>query len=371
MINNFSYSIPVKIEFGTGLRNNLERIVTRAGFSRGILICDKMFVNNGIAQEIVNNTPSLVAIFSEITPNPLLSEVEKAAALLNENNVDYALALGGGSSMDLAKFACSFALASKPVEDYFYKREVFENKSIPVIVMPTTAGTGSEVTPVSVCNDAKTGIKAPLISNNFYPHTAIIDPFLTLSVPPFVTATTGIDAMSHALEAVWSKNHQPICDALATEGLRYIFRYIEQAYDNGNDLNAREGMSYGALLAGLAFGLPKTAGVHACSYPLSYLCGLSHGEACAFTLDLFVKLNATYDIRVDDLAKQLGFESAIAMAERIIELKKKFKFRTSIKDLGCLPAINLAEECVKHPLFLNNPIMLTKEELAQKFGELK
>jgi len=371
MPDNFSYALPVKIEFGAGLRGKLHAIAQAAGFSRGVLLCDKMFEKNDTAAGILKDTPSLCAVYSDITPNPLLSEVSDAAQLLREKKADYAVALGGGSSMDLAKFACSLVYAERSAEEFFYKRAVFDTRHIPLIVMPTTAGTGSEVTPVSVCNDPKTGVKAPLNHPNFYPYLALVDPELTLSVPPFVTAVTGLDAMSHALEAVWSVNHQPICDALAAEGLVSIFKNLEQAYDQGSDLVARTGMSYGALLAGLAFGQPKTAAVHACSYPLSSLCHLSHGEACAFTLELFVAINAAADERIDALAKKLGFAGAQAMADKIAYLKKKFKLKTSLVDIGAPDAIALASACVKHPLFANNPVRLTTEELAAYFEALR
>ncbi len=358
--------MPVKIEFGAGVSKKLFEITKNAGLMRGILICDKMFEANGTAAQIAKNTPSICGVYCEITPNPLLCEVEAAARLLREKRVDYVAALGGGSSLDLAKFACSLALSDRPAEEYFYKRAVFANRHIPLFAMPTTAGTGSEVTPVSVCNDQTTGIKAPLSHPNFYPHTALIDPELTLSVPSFVTATTGLDAMSHALEAIWSVNHQPICDALAAEALSSIFRHLEQAYDDGGNLEARTGMSYGALLAGLAFGQTKTAAVHACSYPFSSRFHLSHGEACAFTLDLFVRINAEAG-RIDALSKKLGFENAEAMADRIFRLKKKFGLKTTLADIGSPDVRSLAEECVAHPLFQNNPVKLTVEELAAYF----
>jgi len=364
-VDSFAYSLPVKLIFGWEAADNLKKIIDDCGFSRGVLITDKLFANNGLAAHITATCPSLVAVFSDITPNPMLSEVTKAAALIKKHHADFAVALGGGSSMDLAKFACSLVYAEYTAEEYFYKRKVFENRRVPLIVLPTTAGTGSEVTAVSVCNDDATGTKAPLLCSNFYPYLAVVDPKLTLSVPPFVTAVTGLDAMSHALEAFWSIHHQPICDNYAEESLKLIFSNLEKCYENGSDIQARSAMSLGALYAGLAFALPKTAAVHGCSYPLSTHFHLCHGEACAFTLDMFLRENALTDGRVQTLAKKLGFANAEEMAEKILLLKKKFGLKTTLKEIGCNNTKLLAEDCVSHPLFRNNPKQYTADSLAE------
>jgi alcohol dehydrogenase len=369
MESNFYYAEPVKLQFGKRASERLEETVKNLGFKRGVLISDKLFVTNGTADKIMKLTPSIKAIYSDITPNPLLSEVEKAAALLKETDADYALALGGGSSMDLAKFACSYVFAKYPIREYFYKRQVFSSKRIPLIVLPTTAGTGSEVTSVSVMNDEISGVKSPLPTDNFYPYLAVIDPLLTLSVPPFVTAATGMDAMSHALEAYWNINRQPISDMYAKESLRLIFNNLTKAYRNSLDEDAREGMSLGALFAGLAFAQTRTAAVHACSYPLSMYHHMSHGEACAFTLDMFLKENAAVDNRLNDLARELGFNDANEMAAKIMEMKREFKLKCSIKELNNPDVKQLAKESVIHPLFNNNPKKFTTEELEKAFME--
>ncbi|MGI6214124.1 MAG: iron-containing alcohol dehydrogenase [Christensenellales bacterium] len=366
-LQSFSYYQPVKLVFGQNVSDSLQDYISRLGFSRGVLICDKLFSGNGLAEKIRRACPSLVAVFSDVTPNPVLADVEKAAALLKETDAALAVALGGGSAIDLAKFACSMVFASYPAEEYFYKRKVFSAKHLPLIAVPTTAGTGSEVTSVSVCNDERTGIKAPLACDNFYPYMAVVDPVLTLSVPPRVTAVTGMDGMSHALEAFWSVNHLPVCDMYAEESLRLIFANLEEAYFNGNDVGARSGMSLGALFAGLAFALTKTAAVHACSYPLSMDYNLSHGEACAFTLDMFLRENAQSDLRLDALAKRLGFRDAAAMADKIAALKETFGFRTSFKDIGCTDVKTFADRSLKHPLFANNPKKYTLPDLTQAF----
>ncbi|NCA66855.1 MAG: iron-containing alcohol dehydrogenase [Clostridia bacterium] len=370
MANNYFYQ-PVKVYCGEGKLNELSAICLEHGYKRGLLIIDKLFVNNGFADLLIQKCPLLVGVFSDITPNPRLSEVMQAANLLNALQADFAVAIGGGSALDLAKFACSMASAEYDIRDYFYKKRTFDKKGAALIAVPTTAGTGSEVTAVAVCNDEINGVKAPLLHTNFYPSIAVIDPILTLSVPPHITAATGLDALSHALEGYWSVNHNPISDALATESARLIFANLEKAYKYGNDIEARSNMSLAALLAGMAFATPKTAGVHACSYPLSENYGLSHGEACAFTLDSFIRLNATAEEgRVNRLATTLGFADADAMADEVLRLKRVTRMRCSLKAFGIEDIMGLAAASAAHPLMNNNPRKLTVDELIAMYKDI-
>ena len=368
---DFTLSQPVKIEFGVGKINRLQEIIEKNGFSKGVLICDKLFVNNGFADELVKKTPSLLDIYSDITPNPMLSEVLKAREVLKKNDADFVVAMGGGSSMDLAKFAAAMFNETGDITDYFYKRKDFETKPLPLIAIPTTSGTGSEVTSVSVCNDDETGTKSPLAHPNFFAHTTLVDPTLTVSLPPFVTATTGLDAMAHALEAYWCNAHNPVSDGLAIYALNKIFANIELAYKDGKNINARSEMSLGSLIAGLAFAPTRTAEVLACSYPLSMYYHLCHGEACAFTLDSFVLKNSENDKqRMTFLAQSLGFNSPNEMSTRIKEIKKNLGMKITLKDVGIEDVKALADACAAQPLMSNNPGKLTSEDLEQMFNAL-
>ena len=258
------------------------------------------------------------------------------------------------------------------IRDFFYKKKDFTTKPLPLIAIPTTSGTGSEVTSVSVCNDDETGTKSPLAHPNFFAHTALVDPNLTLSLPPFVTATTGLDAMAHALEAYWCCAHNPVSDGLAVAALKRIFANLEKAYTDGKNVEARAEMALGSLVAGLAFAPTRTAAVHACSYPLSMYYHLCHGEACAFTLDSFVIINGKADpVRMEKLAKDLGFASIEAMAARIKEIKKNLGMKMTLKDVGIEDLTALVENCASQPLLNNNPAKLNKEEITKLFESLR
>lgn len=354
----------VNVVFGSYKSHRIEEIARGAGFSRGVLICDKFFEQNGVAEDLLKCTPSLVDVFSDVTANPLLSSATSAAELIVSTHADYVVALGGGSSLDLGKFASALAVSDGTAQDYFWKRRTFE-ASLPLFTVPTTAGTGSEVTGVAVMTDDVTGEKAPVNSPCFYAHTAIVDPDLTMSVPPFVTAATGLDAMAHALEAYWCNAHNPVSDKNALSALKRLFENLEQAYLDGSNARARAQMSLGALEAGLAFAPTRTAAVHACSYPLSDAFHICHGEACAMTLDAFLLFNAgSESVRLNALCYDLGFEDIDAMAAEIRRLKKLTGMHTSLSQFGTANCDELAKACLAHPLMKNNPEIPTLAQMS-------
>ena len=201
------------------------------------------------------------------------------------------------------------------------------------------------------------------------PKAAIVDPTLTLSVPPRTTMNTGLDALAHALEGYWSRNHQPISDLLAIEAVRLVLENLEAAFQDGNNLEARTNMSLAALLGGLSFALPKTAGSHACSYPLSEDYHLPHGEACAFTLDSFVEINR--DARLDELCRRAGLRDSAELAARIRVLKHLAGLRTRLSELENGDAKALAAKCAVHPLMGNTPVKMDAAALEKMFEALR
>ncbi|MCL2298978.1 MAG: iron-containing alcohol dehydrogenase, partial [Firmicutes bacterium] len=231
---------------------------------------------------------------------------------------------------------------------------------LPVVALPTTAGTGSEATCISVLT-TEDGQKIPRVNPAYYPAVAIVDPELTLTVPPGVTAATGMDALSHAVEALWSIHHSPASDALALRAVPLILQNIEAAYVNSHDRLARCAMSEGSLLAALAFSQAKTAAAHACSFVLTMRYGLPHGTACAFTLPALCRLNApAEDGRLHAIARELGFAGAFAFADELDRLNASLCLPRTLSDaaipLSDLP--DLAQECMQPPNMRNNPVAM-------------
>lgn len=364
MVHDFVYAQPVKIYFGPGKRGELQSILDELAVERCLLVCDPYFTQT--AEELRKQIPAIRAVFSGVEPNPQLSGVEEAVRMAREQNVQAVIGLGGGSSLDTAKFAAAAAKGNQTPAEY-YQGAPFPRERLAIITIPTTAGTGSEVTQVSVISrgSEKKTINHPA----FMPSAALVDPELTLSVPPQVTMHTGLDALAHALEGYWSKHHQPICDLMAVEAVRIILANIERAYTCGSDLEARTAMSCGALLGGLAFALPKTAASHACSYPLSSDYHLPHGEACAFTLDSLVKINA--DERLESLCRRVGLRNTNALAEKIADLKKLGGLKSRLSQLGTVDIDKLAADCAAHPLMNNNPVPMDQAAVKAMFEGLR
>lgn len=363
----FDHFQPVGIFFGTGVRRRLGEIARSYGHRRGLLIADPFLVASGRADELVREA-GLVGVFGDFGADPDILSADAAAKMAAELGADHIVAVGGGSALDLAKFTALVAKSGKSAKELFYGE--LAGEGLPVFALPATAGTGSEVTGVSVMSDRAACVKKPLTSPAFFAKAAIVDPELTLTVPPFVTATCGLDAIAHALEAYWCRRHEPICDALAEKALKLLFGGINKAYADGGDIEARTNMSLGALLAGLAFAPTRTAAVHACSYPLSERYKLPHGEACAFTLDLFVRLNSAFDAdRMNTLAAALGYSSYEGLADEISGIKIETGMRRTLKEIGCEDVGALADACAAHPLMQNNVKIFSAEELEKAFGE--
>ena len=209
-----------------------------------------------------------------------------------------------------------------------------------------------------------------------YPKIAVIDPELTLTVPPQVTASTGLDVLSHAVESYWSTLNQPVCSACSIYAARLVFEWLEKAYNNPNNLQAREKMAEASIVAGVAFSHPRTTGSHACSFPLTNIYGVPHGEACAFTLDYFIKFNADNadgDGSITALAKDCGFESPYAMADEITAMKKQMGMRTKLSEIGCTTDERIRELTKKSMSMLmkRNPIELTEDDIYEMYNKLK
>lgn len=364
MLSEFIYSQPVKIYFGQGQFKALAAVLADLKLERCVLVCGPHFAARAAALQA--ECGAICAVYSAVQPNPQLSGIEEAVRLAREHKADCLIGIGGGSALDTAKFAAAAALGEGAALDYYNGLPFPENR-LAIIAVPTTAGTGSEVTQVSVVSH---GNEKKTINNPaFMPLAAIVDPELSATVPPRTTMNTGLDAMAHALEGYWSCNHQPITDLMAIEAVRIILENLESAYRDGANIEARSAMAYAALLGGLSFALPKTAASHACSYPLAADYHLPHGEACAFTLDSLVRINA--DERLEYLCRRAGLESTAALAARIAELKAMAGLRSKLSELENLDLDKLVKDCVAHPLMGNNPVKMDYAATYAMFDALR
>ncbi len=375
---DWSFNLPVRLEFGTGKRKNIEEYIEAVGGKKGVLVCSKTLSKNGVADELIElSGGKIVSVFSDIRPNPTTDNVNACVKLLRETGADFAVALGGGSPMDCCKAACAIAKGTSTIEPYHGgEKAVSTEEAIPMIAIATTSGTASEVTNISVLTDLKKNLKQPMNDNAMFPKIAVIDPELTLTVPPQVTASTGLDVLAHAIESYWSTLNQPVCSACSVSAARTVFEWLEKAYNEPDNLEAREKMAEASIVAGVAFSHPRTTGSHACSFPLTNIYGMPHGEACAFTLDYFLRFNADNadeNGRIKALAKDCGFSTPYEMADEIYAMKKRMKMRTRLSEIDCTSDEQIAELTEKSMsmLMTRNPITLTKDDILTMYKSLK
>jgi phosphonate metabolism-associated iron-containing alcohol dehydrogenase len=313
----WTYRNPVDLQFGCGRFAQLAGLI---GGRRYALVTypDAMFLE--LSERLVSGAGTPVLTVDDVQPNPDFALLERQAARFAECKAepDVIVALGGGSVIDSAKVFAAAAGDFTTVRRYL---ETSENagalSQIPIIAVPTTAGTGSEVTCWGTIWDRETGRKFSLARPGLYPSHAVVDPELTLDMPLGLTVATGLDALSHAFESIWNRNRNPVSTghaiAAASEIMRVLPRLVEQL---GNvDLRAR--MAKAALLAGLAFSNTKTAIAHSISYPVTLRHDVQHGIACSFTLPLIVRSLASSDLPCLEAVKAILGEDLIDGADRL------------------------------------------------------
>lgn len=373
-MQSWNYAQPVRIVFGAGKIATLSAEVKAFGGHKGVLVTSPSFVKRGMAQQIVADSDGLIVdVFSQVSPNPDVNECDALCEALRRSEANFVVALGGGSVMDCAKAAAVFALAPYSSREYLEAGRAIPTRHLPLIAVPTTAGTGSEITSVSVLSDHARGVKAPLSSEAFYPTLALVDSELTHTVPPHLTACTGFDVLCHATEAYWSRWHQPVCDALAVHAARLVLENLQMAVEDGRNALARDHMAEASVIAGLAFTIPKTTSSHACSYALTRLLNIPHGEACALTIDYFMRLNVAHGCeRVNDFAHLLGYADATALADAYAALKKACGVQSDLKKYALSDAqIDELVTASQHPNLKNNPVEILPSMLREMYESMR
>lgn len=290
----YTFTTVARIVSGPGAALELDGLCAPLGIRRPLLVTDPGLVAIGLVQPLCHALEAAgleVVLFDQVKEDPPESVVEAAAALAREQGADGVIAVGGGSSMDVAKVAAALLDGSQPLST-MYGVEQLRGGRLPLILVPTTAGTGSEVTPVAVLTTGETS-KAGISSPVLLPDIAVLDPDLTLGLPPAVTAMTGVDAMVHAIEAYTSRlRKNPISDNLARSALSLLSRNIRTAVHEGGSREARSAMLLGAMQAGQAFANAPVAAVHALAYPLGGHYHIPHGLSNSLVLPSVLAFNA-------------------------------------------------------------------------------
>jgi phosphonate metabolism-associated iron-containing alcohol dehydrogenase len=335
---DWQYHNPVKIHFGPAIVRNLPHIV---GSQRSILITTLGFTKRGISDSLKKLLGgSLIAIFDGVQPNPTFSSIKATFNELRQYEYDTIIALGGGSAIDTAKAVAAIeASGSEDWIDDHLKRELpFPGDFVPkpIIAIPTTAGTGSEVTMWATVWDMEEKKKYSISHPSLYPKIALLDPELTLTLPEKETLYTGLDALSHAMESIWNKNHNPISDAFALKAIELVRKHSPELRHEPSNIDLRTHLLRASLFAGLAFSNTKTALAHSISYPITAHFGMPHGLACALPLPHLIEFNGVKNFeRVKIMAESLESDINVeSMKKSLVILFIKLGLSTHLKDYG-------------------------------------
>lgn len=303
--------LPTRLVHGPGATGQLGQIISALGVSRPMVVTDPGITSAGLTAPVLRHVADPV-VFDEVRPNPDVALVDAAAELYVRQGCDSLIAVGGGSVIDTAKAIGVVAVHGGSILDYEWGHEPLVHRLPPLVAVPTTAGTGSEVTLWAVITDTKRRIKFnvggdPLIAA----HVAVIDPELMLGLPASLTAATGMDALAHAIECFTCDYHQPFNDAVALHAMELAAKWLPRAFRDGGDLEARTAMAHAATLGGMAYGAESAGAAHAMSQSAGGVHDCSHGALTARLLAPVCRFNAPASpARYARIAQALGVDAA-------------------------------------------------------------
>lgn len=366
---------PGKLIFGNGSLSQLADEVLQLN-PRKVFIATIRPLETAIADFVSELKNNNVAIHTDtsIVQEPTFADFEKLMQTVEPFNPDVVVGIGGGSVLDVAKLVAAQLENEQQLKDYV-GIGLLKGRKKKLICVPATSGTGSEVSPNAILVDDENQKKG-IISPYLVPDIVYVDPLLTISVPPAITAATGLDALTHCLEAYTNKFAQPFIDMYAYEGMRLIAANIEEAVNNGNNVAAREKVAMGSLLGGFCLGPVNTAGVHALSYPLGSMFHLAHGLSNAVLLPYVMEFNiAAAPSRYADVAIALGCQrlesdtaTALAGVEKIRQLSKDCGVPSTLREVqvpeSAIP--QMAADAMKiQRLLKNNPREITEADAIE------
>lgn len=365
-----------RIIMGQGVIGQIGQEIQGLKAKKVMLVTDKGIIEAGlikIAREILDRSEIEYGIFDGVEPDPRYEIVNDCVEMIEKEKAELVIGFGGGSSMDIAKAAAVMAVNKGQISEYFGIDQIPE-PGLPTLMVPTTAGTGSEVTPIAILSDEGEKLKKGIVSPHLFPSASLVDPELTLTLPPDITASTGMDALIHAIEAFTSVNATNITDILAFSAIEMLYENIRTAYANGNNLEARSNMLEGSLLAGMAFANAGTTAVHAFAYPIGAEFHIPHGVANTLMLPHVMRFNLLGDMPkfaeiteafsiptagLDDVsAAGIGVEAIERLADDLRVPRHLAEFGIREKDIP-----GLAEGAMKVTRLLdNNPRIITLED---------
>jgi alcohol dehydrogenase class IV len=384
MINRITlFRTTKRIVFGLGSIERVGAEVRGLKAKKVLVVTDPGIVQAGLLEPLkysLQEANIAFALFDGVEPDPRLEVVRQCAEMGRKEGVEALIGYGGGSSLDIAKVAAAM-LTNEGDLAQFFGIDLIPNPGLPLILIPTTAGTGSEATPIAILSDTREKLKKGIVSPYLFPEVALLDPQLTVGLPPAVTAFTGLDALIHAIESYTSVNAFDLTDQLAYRAMELIYDNIRTAYARGEDLEARAHMLEGSLLAGMAFANAGVTAVHAFAYPLGGEFHVAHGLANSVMLPHVMRFNLLGNLpKFADIGSALGLdtdpltdkEAALEALEAVEDLMEDLSIPRRLRDLNipreAIPP--LAEGVMKVTrLLANNPRRIALEDARRIYEE--
>ena len=375
ILNEVSY-------FGPGARKELPGVVARLGFKKALVVTDKGLMKFGVAKmvlDVMDEAGIQYEIFDDVKPNPTVTNVKNGIEACRKAEADFIVAIGGGSSMDTAK-GIGIVVRNPEFSDIVSLEGVADTKkkSLPIIALPTTAGTAAETTINYVIIDETRQAKMVCVDPNDIPCVAIIDAELMYSLPKSLTAATGMDAMTHAIEGLITKAAWELSDMFEIKAIEMIYRYLPLAVDEPTNPKGRDGMAVAQYVAGMAFSNVGLGVDHGMAHPLSALFDVPHGVACAMLLPTVMRFNAPAALdKYVEIAKAVGVyrdgmsleEAADAACRAIEDLSARVGTNKRLTDLGIteadIPA--LADQAIADVCTPGNPRPVTREDIINLY----
>ena len=371
-MQNMNWNYPTNVWFGVDRSKEIQEACDTLGIKNPLIVTDPGLLQTSIIDEINSGLSSNTQIYSDVQGNPTGSNVTNGVKVFLEGNHDGVIAIGGGSGMDAGKGIAFLAHQSKPLWDFedigdWWTRA---DSSVikPIIAIPTTAGTGSEVGRAAVFLNEENHKKKIIFHPEMLPQIAILDPSLTLNLPKSITAGTGMDALAHCIEAYSSPFYHPMAEGTALEGLRLVKENIQEVYHNGNNVEARSHMLVASMMGAAAFQKGLGA-IHSITHPVNSLYKTHHGTTNGTVMPFVLNYNrSTIEEKFTRLANFLdiknGFEGIV---DWIIELKKEMEIPETLKDMGVNEGdeIKLAPLAQEDPSTGANPLKMTVERFQE------
>lgn len=365
------YFNPVEIHFHPGIIENLSNFTSA---KKILLVTSPGASERGTSKLLINTLKkSLKFIYDGVHPNPTIESIKEAYTNIKSYEYDLTVALGGGSVIDTAKALVSLkASGSEEWMINHFKTGISFPENFcpkPIFAIPTTAGTGSDVTMWATIWDMTKKKKYSLSHPSLYPKKSFLDPGLTLSLSRENTIFSGLDALSHAMEAIWNKNNNPISDCMALKAISLIYNNLPKLKDNPSDLKLRSLLLQASLLAGLAFSNTKTALAHSISYPLTLFHGMPHGLACSFLLPNLIALNGKGNFdRIKEMSKSLNADSSInSMIESLKIFLNKLNVPFLFREYGIQKndIRRLVDEALSYDRKVNNLVQVDNKRIEK------